>query len=353
MVLRKGIIIIYINKENDLQKNIGSSVPRNRIIFLRITGLYLAFAVSYYLLRMWLESNGMEYRTWATLLGNLVIFPTPPILLGYLFKNFISKTRRKLKQEEKASKGFVIGYNIVFPIYVFVISMVLAILGISALFHLPTEDNIGNVMIRVNVPHFLDESTYYYCDKVSFFARKEFVWDVERELGMMEQKYGTTFSEAPAQSDGVRRYVPNEHPEIAIRIYGYVPWMDDYSSKLSYFSFRKYYEENHMTREWSTMSNYGSGDDCYLSLTCTSEDDIEGFAEDAAKLIAYVMQDPFYEDHVGWLNCKFKNGDKTWTRCALYFGNYVPFEKDGKAKDYYANPKYVVKAVQDGYADMK
>ena len=126
-------------------------------------------------------------------------FPFPALLIGYYL------TRIKYKV-----------LAVVLTVIYAVLAVIVFIGGfVYFLLTSPSEHDIGLGMICVAEQSGGYTTGYTYWDKISFFGRRQFEWDEERDIRLLEDKYGMEF----AENSGA--YVTEKYPQIAVHILGY------------------------------------------------------------------------------------------------------------------------------------
>lgn len=168
-----------------------------------------------------------------------------------------------------------------------------------------------------------------------------FSWEAADDIRALEYTHSTTFTLAPDQGDGISRYTPEEHPQLAVRVYGVSRYglTDDYQMKLTSQYAREVYEKEDMDWEYTGVGQYEGA----MEFVVREEDDLEAYAADLAKIVARAVEDPFYEREVGYVQVMTEDAMK---QRALYFGAHQPFIEEGKAPDTYAYPEAVLPVLE-------
>lgn len=217
------------------------------------------------------------------------------------------------------------------------------ILCLTLAFRLPTEQKMDCGYLELRQGHFLDETEYSYAEPRYGLFMQYFVWDVPHEIHILESQYATEFTEAPSEGDGVRRYIPSAHPNIAVEIANYdvTGTIDDYQYQLTASYIFRYYRAHKLCWDYEEGRHY-RGDTIFV---LHKTDDLQAFAKDIAGMIAEAVQDPFYDTQVGWISVK--SDTEYAVEKGIYFGNYIPFLEKSLPPDYYADWENVLPVLQE------
>lgn len=330
--------------ENDNSENMKNTNLKNmKIRWLTVLIVYGIFVCLFFVGKHALESQGMEYREYVTCIGYLIVW-TVPWVCGLLA--VIKFHRQKMLREELT--GWPAGGIAILVLYLLVMLLLSGIACGYGLLNLRMEEKKGDILI-VHIPHFLQATETYYCDPVGPFARKEFIWDGEREKKLLEQEYDMSFT-LVEDASGNRSYIPEEYPQIQITIENPVPLQDNFAPALAAWYFEKTYEEQKLKTAYTSEAVSGFKDQFYL--TVNDRADLQSCAQDAAVLIEAACRDPFFDEHAGYLTCILKEGAFTH-RATLYFGDYQPFEEEGKQPDHYADAGAVLSQLSKEWQEME
>lgn len=278
--------------------------------------LWIVFLIGYLLT----QRSDIEYRPNTIVLCAVIFYSYPVILCGYvIYHSKLSTWIRRI---------CLIAY--------FSLMSLISIAVFFFMSTMPLEHKMNCGYLELRQSGFLTATKYSYAEPKAIFFMKSFTWDAAHDIHILESTHQTKFTLAEDQGDGIPRYQPQEHPEIAVRIYSYLidGTMDDYQYKLTSAIALDYYQKNALRwdYEWSD-SREG-----YLTFLIHDDDDLNQYADDLSAIIATAMQDPFYQSEVGYITLKMDYG----TFFSLYFGDYIPFRKKGIPKDYYADPKNIL-----------
>ena len=141
--------------------------------------IYLGSLLGFVLARFILRGIGVEFRLWVQALFWALVFLFPALLIGYYL------TRIKYKV-----------LAVVLTVIYAVLAVIVFIGGfVYFLLTSPSEHDIGLGMICVAEQSGGYTTGYTYWDKISFFGRRQFEWDEERDIRLLEDKYGMKFAE--------------------------------------------------------------------------------------------------------------------------------------------------------------
>lgn len=273
-----------------------------------------------------------EYRPIVVVPFAVVLYLLPVITGGYLVWHIGKRKWLKLSLR---------------VLYCIAAAIVSAAAMLSFCIWLPQEKRMDCGYIEIGRSEFLEATQYTYYEPRYGVFMKQFEWDAEHEIHLLEQEYGITFTQVPGQADGIRRYRPEGYPDIAVRIYSYGPYgsIDDFQYKVASSYYLRCYEESGMQWEYQYGEDYYEG---AFTLVYRTGDDLGQLAQDASKLIESACHDPLFTDRPGWLSVYDEQSKRD---CTLYFGGYKPFEEKGLPSDYFTDFEKVLQKLKEEFAD--
>lgn len=293
--------------------------------------IYLGSLMGFGLAKFILQGIGVEFRIWVQALFWVLAFLFPALLIGYYL------TRIKYK---------------VLAVVVTVIYAVVAVIVFLAgffyfLFTSPTEYDIGLGMICVAEQSGGYTSDYTYWDKISFFGRKKFEWDEERDIRLLEDKYGMDFE----KSSGA--YRNEKYPDIAVHILRYPigsgsELSDDFIDNIQAYYFKKTYEEKGFCTKWSEEEENGITG---YRLIVNSEAEMRQASKEAAGMIADAIEDPIFEKFTGALQVEIEVKGSV-RLCSLAFGGAGESDQVERDRAYYTNADHTEKTLEQTYNEL-
>ena len=264
----------------------------------------------------------LSIRPIVELVFRLTAYFYPVSIMGYSIWN--------MKDEESFR-------NICFGIYLAVFFLITVVFILFLILPMKMERRMDCGYLQItDSSNFPDADIHFFAEPKALLFMEYFDWDVEHDIYILEYKYNTTFTVAENRGDGINRYSPFEHPEIAVRvyfrdIYGIV---DDYQYQLTSNIALKYYKEKGLLWEYRHVDDYEGN----IGFIVKDDDNLEQYAQDLASMVAEALKDPFYKDNVGWLNIGV--AENTWEMLA--FGDYLPFKENGISPDFYSDDQNVL-----------
>lgn len=282
--------------------------------------IYLGSLMGFGLAKFILRGIGVEFRMWVQALLWALAFLFPALLIGYYL------TRIK--------------YKVVAAVLT-VIYAVLAVIVFLAgfvyfLLKSPEEHDIGSGMLCVEEPSGGDSSDYTYWDKISFFGRKQFEWDEERDIKLLEEKYNMQFEKKSGA------YMTEKYPMAAVHILRYPTVSgsevaDDFIENIETYYFKETYEAEGFRTEWS--ENH---------LIMKSEAELKQVSKEAAKMISDAIEDPIFEKFPGTLQVQIEiKGSKSV--CSLNFSGKKKSANEERGGDYYTDAENVEETLEETY----
>lgn len=306
--------------------------------------LYIAFACAYFFAEKALGFYGLEYRTVTVVVGNIILWIIPWTAGIFLIRLF---NRRRIERGITSGWSSLTMFLLIFYLIIMIFASGFA--GVRGMLRLPTEEKKEGVLL-VTVPHFLDASEIYYCDPAGPLLRRPFEWDDKREAALLSKKYRMDFT-PDLEEDGVRRYIPENYPDVRVRILDPVPLRDNFAQELAAYYFQSAYEADQMQTAWEIEDSNGYKDGDF-TLVITERSGISEAAQDAADLIRAACEDPFYQEYEGWITCVLRLDAQEHSE-TFYFGAHKPFEEDGTPYDYYADYETVFPVLENAWLELK
>lgn len=210
-------------------------------------------------------------------------------------------------------------------------------------FTLQEEQRLTKSLLVVNHSVGLSESRYQCYRPVAFVLRTPCEFDIEQKAKYLKEKYGRSFV-----VNGAEEVYDADYPELPVD----VDWMgtyveDNYIPLLWQKYWKEAYKELGLAREYHVqLERDGSCGWTYLELK--NEEDIPAFAEEASKLIQYVMgETEFFADYPVYLHFYQGEGEDKITG-TLPLGNISKWHE--LEKDYYKSSELVAERVNSEYA---
>lgn len=210
-------------------------------------------------------------------------------------------------------------------------------------FTLQEEQRLTKSLLVVNHSVGLSEAHYQCYRPVAFLLRTPCEFDIEQKAKYLKEKYGRTFV-----VNGAEEVYDAAHPELSVD----VDWMgtyveDNYIPLLWQKYWKEAYEELGLSRVYYVSLDV-DGSCGWTNLELKNEADIPAFAEDASKLIQYVMEETdFFEDYPVYLYFYQGEGEDKITG-TLPLGNVGKWHK--LEADYYKSPELVAERIKSEYA---
>ena len=293
--------------------------------------IYLGSLLGFVLARFILRGIGVEFRLWVQALFWALVFLFPALLIGYYL------TRIKYKV-----------LAVVLTVIYAVLAVIVFIGGfVYFLLTSPSEHDIGLGMICVAEQSGGYTTGYTYWDKISFFGRRQFERDEERDIRLLEDKYGMEF----AENSGA--YVTEKYPQIAVHILGYPTvsgsgLSDDFIENIACDHFKKTYEAEAFQTEWSETKENGTEG---YHLIVKKESEIKQASKEAAAMISDAMEDSIFKKFTGVLQVQIEVKENKRI-CSLYFGGESESSDLEKRGDYYADAENTEKTLAQTYNEL-
>lgn len=282
--------------------------------------IYLGSLMGFGLTQFILRGIGVEFRMWVQALLWALAFLFPALLIGYYL------TRIKYKV-----------VAVVLTVLYAVLAVILFLAGfVYFLVTAPTEHDIGSGMLCVAEQSDGDTTNYTYWDKISLFGRKQFEWDEERDIQLLEEKYKMQFEKKSGA------YMTEKYPMAAVHILGYPTVSgsevtDNLIKNVETYYFNKTYEAEGFRTEWSENR-----------LIVKSEAELKRASKEAAKMISDALEDPIFEKFPGVLQVQIEIKENK-SVCSLNFSGRKKSANEENGGDYYTEAENVEKTLEETY----
>lgn len=273
------------------------------LIAVCISILYLAVTAL-------LSQTELSLRTWAAVLGQMVLALLTPLLFMILLLALLYQR----EHVHRAIKGVcTVGAVILYGYWAFLACVFI-------LFGMQEERMLTRKLLVTDEGGFPIESKLVYYRPTAFFFKMPGELTDEDKVEYLIKKYKKPFA-VHESGDGI---YCTECPDVEIKVYlSGMMFDDDYEEGMALKYLLEGYESLGLERGYYETKTYTGGRGC-LCMKFDGEADIPAVAQDISQMIAYVLEHTdFFEEHLGTVRYSCDEDEKG------YLGN-IPFGGYGR-----------------------
>lgn len=310
------------------------------------------------------KGAGLELRAWFENLSLLILIFALPAAGGARGIGKLFEKMGRGEGKKRPRKIFVILLLLVFVLYLAAAVTAVCLRGEN---YFEKETKISSHVILVTKKSLLGTAAggAYYRPTAFFFMQKYAYDDARVVQAVLEQRYEEAFTIGDARnvnaferkkgSAKLCSAVPEGNGEIVFHVlisYAYIIpyYTDDYAVVRQNRRGMEYLQRYWPEQEIMTDGKDASGLEQALTLVCRSKTDGEELAECMAGMIAYVMEDSFFENNAGTFRISYADDAGTLGYTEFPFGEI--WDREGSFT-FYANSQNVKNKMESWISDWE